>query len=100
VSAKIVAAIHFPLPPLAEQHRMVAKVDDLMALVRSAGGGARRARGDARSVHGGKPRPPQRARSRNISGRCRFLPHLVKNCGRTLDQDFALGKTAGRLATG
>ena len=32
VSAKIVAAIPFPLPPLAEQHRIVAKVDELIAL--------------------------------------------------------------------
>lgn len=32
VSGKIVAAIPFPLPPLAEQHRIVAKVDELMAL--------------------------------------------------------------------
>ena len=40
VSGKIVAAIPFPLPPLAEQHRIVAKVDELMALVRPAGGGA------------------------------------------------------------
>ena len=32
VSAKIVANLPFPLPPLAEQHRIVAKVDELMAL--------------------------------------------------------------------
>lgn len=32
VSGKIVAAVPFPLPPLSEQHRIVAKVDELMAL--------------------------------------------------------------------
>jgi type I restriction enzyme S subunit len=32
VSGKIVAKLPFPLPPLAEQHRIVAKVDELMAL--------------------------------------------------------------------
>ena len=32
VSGKIVAGVPFPLPPLAEQHRIVAKVDELMAL--------------------------------------------------------------------
>jgi type I restriction enzyme S subunit len=32
VSGKIVAAVPLPLPPLAEQHRIVAKVDELMAL--------------------------------------------------------------------
>jgi type I restriction enzyme, S subunit len=32
VSSKIVAGISFPLPPLAEQHRIVAKVDELIGL--------------------------------------------------------------------
>lgn len=32
VSGKIVASVPFPLPPLAEQRRIVAKVDELMAL--------------------------------------------------------------------
>lgn len=32
VSGKIVSAVPFPLPPLAEQHRIVAKVDELMGL--------------------------------------------------------------------
>lgn len=32
VSGKIVSSLPFPLPPLAEQHRIVAKVDELMAL--------------------------------------------------------------------
>ena len=32
VSGKIVANLPFPLPPLAEQHRIVAKVDQLMAI--------------------------------------------------------------------
>lgn len=32
VSGKVVAAVPFPLPPLAEQHRIVAKVDELMDL--------------------------------------------------------------------
>lgn len=32
VSGKIVANLPFPLPPLAEQHRIIAKVDELMKL--------------------------------------------------------------------
>jgi hypothetical protein len=32
VSGKIVASVPFPLPPLAEQHRIVAMVDELMVL--------------------------------------------------------------------
>ena len=32
VSGKTVAGVPFPLPPLAEQHRIVTKVDELMAL--------------------------------------------------------------------
>lgn len=32
MSSKALAMIPFPLPPLAEQHRIVAKVDELMAL--------------------------------------------------------------------
>ncbi len=32
VSGRIVACVPFPLPPLAEQHRIVAKVDELMVL--------------------------------------------------------------------
>jgi type I restriction enzyme S subunit len=32
VSGKIVAGLPFPLPPLAEQHRIAAKVDELMKL--------------------------------------------------------------------
>jgi type I restriction enzyme S subunit len=32
VSGKVVAGLPFPLPPLKEQHRIVAKVDELMAL--------------------------------------------------------------------
>ena len=34
----------FSLPPLAEQHRIVAKVDELMAVLRSAGGEPRQRR--------------------------------------------------------
>ena len=30
--ARVLAAYLFPLPPLAEQHRIVAKVDELMAV--------------------------------------------------------------------
>lgn len=32
LTQSILAKLHFPLPPLAEQHRIVAKVDEVMAL--------------------------------------------------------------------
>ena len=32
MSAKSLASVIFALPPIAEQHRIVAKVDELMAL--------------------------------------------------------------------
>ena len=68
-----------PLPPLAEQHRIVAKVDELMALCERFRSGACGAGGDTRQACNGKPRPPQRARSRpdGVSGPCRLRPRKL-----------------------
>ncbi|MEX2167679.1 MAG: restriction endonuclease subunit S [Pirellulales bacterium] len=56
VSGKIVANLPFPLPPLAEQHRIIAKVDELMTLcdrleAAQAGRENRRDRLAAASLH-------------------------------------------------
>jgi hypothetical protein len=51
-----ISNISIPLPPLAEQHRIVAKIDE--------GGSAFDAGDDARLVGGGEPRPPEPARPR------------------------------------
>ena len=64
VSGKIIAGVPFPLPPLAEQHRIVAKVDELMALCDRLEETRTERENDARSAGGGKPRPPECARSR------------------------------------
>lgn len=59
----------FPLPPLAEQHRIVAQGRRVDSAVRPPGGSAGGAGEDARPTRGGKPRTPQRARSRHLSRR-------------------------------
>ena len=64
VSRKTILDLPFLLPPLAEQHRIVAKVDELMALCDRLET-ARKERESTRSRLGSsKPRPPQRARPR------------------------------------
>ena len=87
----------FPLPPFAEQHRIVAKVDELMGLcdrLEAAKAGVR----DARPAGGGEPRPPQHARSRQISGACPLRAGRAPGADQRPDQIKQLRQTILTLA--
>src|ERR1700730_11686035 len=59
VSGKIVAALPFPLPPLPEQYRIVAKVDGLLALCDRLEAARAEREATRDRLGGGGPGPPQ-----------------------------------------
>ena len=66
--------------------------------MRPAGGGAGGAGGDARPAGGGEPRPPQRARSRNLPGDARFALDALPALTTRPDQIKQLRQTILNLA--
>ena len=66
--------------------------------MRPAGGGAGEAARGARPAGGGEPRPPQRARSRNLPGDARFALDALPALTTRPDQIKALRQTILNLA--
>jgi type I restriction enzyme, S subunit len=80
VSGKVVAKLPFPLPPLAEQHRIVAKVDELMAVCdRLEAGQAERERRRDRLLAASLNRLNNGADTQSFRDHARFhLDHLPR----------------------